>query len=128
MSASDIPADLRTENFFHRIDPGFLNRRLCITALGPIREKYLERVKPGTDHMTVLSNDHLLVTMLLDVCQAVKAPTLLEALTLGKPRHLFRSTERLAPCPEVYEKARRVEQLSQRHPDPERLCCHLVTK
>jgi hypothetical protein len=33
--------------------------------------------------MTVLSNDHLLVTMLLDVCQAVKAPTLLEALTLA---------------------------------------------
>jgi len=31
--------------------------------------------------MTVLSNDHLLVTMLLDVLQALKHPTLLEALT-----------------------------------------------
>jgi len=111
MSASDIPPELRTENFFHHIDMGFLNRRLCITALGPVRAQFSERMKPGTDHMTVLSNDHLLVTMLLDVCQALKAPTLLEALTLSKQRHLFRSTERLSPCPEVYEKARRVEHL-----------------
>jgi len=73
----------------------FLNRRLCITALRPIRAQFLERMKPGTDHVTVLSNDHLLVTMLLDLCQSIKAPTLLEALTLGKPRNLFRSTERL---------------------------------
>jgi hypothetical protein len=59
----------------------------------------------------MLANDHLLVTMLLDVCQSVKAPTLLEALTLGRPRHLFRSTERLSPCPEIYEKPARVEHL-----------------
>ena len=111
MSASDIPPDIRTQQFFHHIDMGFLNRRLCITALGPLRQTYLERVRSGTDHMTVLANDHLLVTTLLDVCQAVQAPTLLEALTLAKPRHLFRSTERLAPCPEIYDKAPRVEHL-----------------
>ena len=56
--------------------------------------------------MTILSNDHLLVTVLLDVSEEVKAPTLLEALKAGQPRALFRSTERLAPCPEIYDAAR----------------------
>lgn len=111
MSASDIPPDLRTQRFFHHIDMGFLNRRLCMSALGPLRPLYLERAKQGSDHLTQLGNDHLLVTMLLDVCQELKAPTLLEALTLGKPRHLFRSTERLSPCPEIYDKVPRVEHL-----------------
>lgn len=107
MSVNKIPPDLRVKDVFHHIDMGFLNRRLCITALPPdIRKIYVDRQKPGTDHMTTLANDHLLVTMLLDVCQAIGAPTLLEALMLNKERQLFRSTERLAACPEVYEAAR----------------------
>lgn len=85
---------------------GFLNRRLCISALGPVREHYLDAAKPGTDHLAVLSNDHLLVTMLLDVCDAIAAPTLLEAMHRGLPTQLFRSSERLAPCPDVYTKPR----------------------
>ena len=56
--------------------------------------------------MTMRAYDHLLVTVLLDCCEAVGAPTLLKALTLGEPRHLFRSTERLAPCPEIYDAGR----------------------
>ena len=56
--------------------------------------------------MTVLANDHLLVTMLIDVCSEIKAPTLAEAVTLGKPKHLFMSIERLEPCPEIYEAQR----------------------
>lgn len=107
MSAEDIPADLRVEDFSHHIDMGFLNRRLCITALPePLRDFYLANVSPGTDHMTVLRNDHLLVRMLLDACDEIKAPTLLEALALGLPKHLFRSTERLEACPEVYTSER----------------------
>lgn len=107
MSLAKVPTELRHAKLYHHIDMGFLNRRLCLTALPPdIRSIYHERMKPGTDHMTVLANDHLLVTMLLDVCDALKAPTLLEALTLGEPSRLFRSTERLAPCPEVYEAPR----------------------
>ena len=106
MSAHDIPSDLRTGEFFHHIDPGFLNRRLCMTALSSLRDQFIRRQKPGTDHMTVLANDHLLVTMLLDLCQAVGGPTLLEALKLRKPKCLFRSTERLTPCQEIYEAAR----------------------
>jgi hypothetical protein len=102
-----IPPDLRVKDVFHHIDMGFLNRRLCLTALpAELREVYAQQARPGDDHRTVLSNDHLLVTMLLDVCEAVEAPTLLQALKIGKPRHLFRSTERLEACPEVYSATR----------------------
>jgi hypothetical protein len=107
MSAEDIPAAVRVKDAFHHIDMGFLNRRLCITALPPeLRDRYIERAKPGSDHMTVLGNDHLLVTMLLDACQALDVPILAESIPLAQPTHMFRSTERLSPCLEIYEAAR----------------------
>ena len=107
MSVHDIPTRLRGKDEFHHIDMGFLNRRLCMRALRPdIFRHFHENQKPGSDHMTVLTNDHLLVTALLDTCKAMDAPTLVEALTLQNPTNLFRSTERLAPCPEVYEAER----------------------
>ena len=58
MTAIDIPQELRAEDKFHHIDMGFLNRRLCITALLPeARQHFLEQQKPGSDHMTLLAND-----------------------------------------------------------------------
>ena len=63
MAASKIPDEVRCKDAFHHIDMGFLNRRLCITALPPdVRRHFIERQKPGTDHMTMLGNDHFLVT------------------------------------------------------------------
>ena len=107
MTANDIPRKLRAEDKFHHIDMGFLNRRLCIAGITGMHQEalqhFLEHQKPGNDHMTVLANDHLLVTTLLDCCEALAAPTLLGALARGRPRHLFRSTERLEPCPEIYD-------------------------
>jgi hypothetical protein len=127
LSANDVPPALRIKDVFHHIDMGFLNRRLCITALpDQVRAQFIQLEKPGTDHITILSNDHLLVTMLLDVCEEIGAPTLLEALAQGKPRLLFRSTERLAPCPEIYE-AKRVDhavQLSVDFGKPVRIAYH----
>ena len=106
MTALEIPAELRTTDKFHRIAVGFLNRRLCMSALLPeARERFQEYQRTGSDHLTVLANQHLLVTTLLGCCEAVEAPTLLEALNLGETRHLFR-TERLAPCPEAYDAER----------------------
>ena len=107
MALDQISEELRTQDKFHHIDIGFLNKRLCITALFPrVREYFREAQKPGTDHFTELSNAHLLITMLLDCCREADVPTLLKALTLGKPRHLFCSTERLEPCPEIYHSGR----------------------
>lgn len=104
MTALNIPDRLRAEDKFHHIDMGFLNSRLCIGFLPPdARQDFLQNQQPGTDHLAQFNNYHLLVTMVLDVCEAINAPTLLKALTLGKARHLFCSTERLAPCPEIYD-------------------------
>lgn len=112
MSATLLPAEVRQADYFQHIDMGFLNRRLCLTALpGDGRRLYAEHAKVGSDHTTVLSNDHLLVTMLLDACIALRVPTLLEVIALGKPRHLFCSTERLAPCPAVYTDPRVVQEV-----------------
>jgi hypothetical protein len=111
MSVERMPQKYRLEEFFTHIDMGFLNRRLAISALGPIRGEFIARQKPGTDHITVLGNDHLLVTMLIDICSELKVPTLAEALTLAKPRHMFMSTERLDPCAEIYTSSRVSQQV-----------------
>jgi len=110
VTAADIPARFRDGDYFHHIDMGFLNRRLCMSALmADGRALYAQHATFGDDHHTRLSNDHLLVTILIDRCEVNGTPALVEALALGQARHLFMSTERLAPCPEVYE-AERVEQ------------------
>lgn len=101
MSAEQIPTEYRVADYFSHIDMGFLNRRLAISALGPIRGEFITHQRPGNDHMTQLGNDHLLVTMLIDVFSAMKAPTLADALRLGQPRHVFMSTERLEACPDI---------------------------
>ena len=106
MPIADLPERYRTEDFFGHIDMGFLNRRLAIAALGPIKNEFFNREKPGIDHMTVLANDHLLVTMLIDVCGKIGVPTLAGAMTTGKPKQLFMSTERLEACPAIHRAAR----------------------
>jgi hypothetical protein len=101
MSIEQMQAKIRVEDFFSHIDMGFLNRRLAITALGPLRDEFIARQKPGDDHMTRLTNDHLLVTMLIDIYSEAKAPSIAEGLTLGQPRVVIMSIERLEPCPEI---------------------------
>jgi hypothetical protein len=46
--------------------------------------------------------------MLIDICTELNVHTLTEAMTLGRPKHMFMSIERLGPCPEIYQ-ARRVK-------------------
>lgn len=107
MSPDDPGADIRKSDYYQHIDMGFLNRRLCLSSLPPdVRAILADRIRPGDDHLTQLGNDHLLVTMALDVADAMGAPTLLEALARGRPQQVFRSTERLTPCPAVYSDPR----------------------
>lgn len=106
MSIETIQQELRTRDAFHHIDMGFLNRRLAIRALPPPGpERFSQQAKVGQDHLTQLGNNHLLVTMLEDACEVIGVPTLMEALEkveTSTTNLMFRSTERLAPCPEVY--------------------------
>lgn len=107
MSVDQISDELRVKDAFHHIDAGFLNRRLALRALPKqLVDIYHERAEVGSDHMTVLRNDHLLVTMLEDLCEHREVPTLFEALELDEPHLMFRSTERLTPCPEIYDEKR----------------------
>ena len=93
MSVDDISGNLRTKDAFHHIDMGFLNQRLALRALPPpIADHYRQQAEVGSDHMTQLRNEHLLVTMLEDSCETLGVPTLLEALDKGEPRLMFRST------------------------------------
>ena len=108
MSAADIPKDLRTKDRFHHIDPGFVNWRLCITALPQEDRRFLGEhlISVDGDQRAKVINDHKLVTVLLDFCEDRRVPSLLKALTLRQPHYIFRSTERLAPCPEIYDATR----------------------
>lgn len=105
MAVDNVPRDLRVAEKFHHVDPAFVNRRFCMTFLNSLEllSEYRERSSLGSGHQEVLSNDHLLVTMVLDACQVLGAPSLLGAIEKGVPSHLFRSTERLEPCPDIYD-------------------------
>ena len=105
--AAQIPQNVRREDLYQHIDMGFLNERLALSALPQLgRDTFQSQAKAGDDHFTQLSNQHLLVTLLIDTCDWAKVPTLSEALTLGKPTHMFRSVERLSPCPGIYDQPR----------------------
>ena len=107
MSVHDITQELRSKDKFHHIDMGFLNQRRCLLALpDDVRTNYLEGYRPEVNHVATLANNHKLVTLLLDYFEKLGTPTLLEAIKLGKSGCLFRSTERLAPCPEIYDAPR----------------------
>ena len=107
MTVLDISEQLRVKDKFHHIDMGFLNIRLCLGFLPPnLRQYYSENKNSGADHSARLENQHILVTLVLDCCENLNAPTLLKALKLDNPCHVFRSTESLAPCPEIDNSAR----------------------
>jgi hypothetical protein len=107
MAAEDVPQNLRRKDLYHHIDMGFLNRRLALSSLSPTdREHIRQHASSGHDHLTRLQNDHLLVTYLIDMCDYMAAPTLLEALTLGQKTIVFRGCIQLSPCPEIYSAPR----------------------
>jgi hypothetical protein len=110
MSAQDVSPTIRTKDLFRSIDVGFINRRLCLTTLpADARNRYAANVVPGDHHHIRVINDLLLVTKLLDYCDFINAPTLVQALEAAQARSLFRSTELFAACPDVYA-APRVQQ------------------
>lgn len=109
MSVDQVREELRTKDAFHHIDAGFLNRRLAMRALPPpMFQFFSDNAEVGADHFTQMRNDYLLVTILEDLCEKAGIPPLLEALETSKQKLMFRSTEKLAPCPEIYN-AERVE-------------------
>lgn len=103
MRFEDLPSNQRSLAPHHHIDTGFLNRRLCFSTFDPwLQEQFSRYRMTGNDHMTALSNDHTLVTLVLAACGAAKVPSLGEVLAGGNGRRLFCSTERVGPTPDIY--------------------------
>jgi len=103
MQLKDLSSERRSIELYHHIDPGFLNRRLCLSTFPPWLQQQFGRDRmAGNDHMTALANDHLLVNLVLAACKQGKVPSLSEVLVGGNGRPLFCSTERIDPTPDVY--------------------------
>jgi hypothetical protein len=107
MSLNELTSADRAKLPRHHIDMGFINHRRIFTTFGrQFHEFYESKRSKGTDHMTVLWNDHLLASYVLDACRNRGARTLSAVLNEPKVGDVFCSTEEFLPCPDVYEKER----------------------
>ena len=100
MSAHDIPSERRTADYFYTIDLGFVNRRLCLAYL-PDSCRFRQHLVQSNNPMAELTNDRLLVDVLVDFCRKSETPTLRNVLDRAEPQGVFLGTEQLPPCQEV---------------------------
>lgn len=105
--------ELRTCSPYHHIDPGFIHRRKIFSIFGqPYIDAYEKYSSKGTDHLSQLRNDHLMVQMCMDICKAWGVKSLSKALIEGPGMgQLVCSTEELAASPEAWEKPRAKNQV-----------------
>jgi hypothetical protein len=91
----------------HYIDPGFVNFRLVETVVGGLGTEEINRLTAnlpaGTpDWQKRTRLNHIYTRVALAFCTHIPAPSLREILASGKGT-LVCSTERFAPCPEIYD-------------------------
>lgn len=100
--------ETRTSSPFHYIDPGFINRRKIFSIFGtPFIEVYEQNYSRGSDHLSILKNDHLIVNMCLDLCKSMGVRSLSKALIEGPGvGQLFCSTEELRGNENVWKDIR----------------------
>jgi hypothetical protein len=109
MTNRDYSTEERSRELKHSIDPGFVNRRLAETILKPDAMKLIDQqIKdlpdlPGGLRETRIN--HIYSTVLLMLCEVVKAKTLSELLAAGNGT-LFCSTEVFQPCPTIHDSSR----------------------
>lgn len=88
------------------IDPGFVHKRKIQTILGPEGMKIVDAVIRDLpelpDWQREVRIDHIYKDVILKFCEIHKIKTLGEILHEGKG-HVFCSTERLAPCENIYD-------------------------
>lgn len=109
MSRESLSPEERALQLEHTIDPGFVNHRLCETVLGPsgidILNKIIRQQPEMPEWMLCTRIGHIYTRVMLDFCRISKVPTLGQIIAQRKGR-IFCSTERLGPCPAVYEDER----------------------
>jgi len=96
----------------HTIDPGFVNRRAAQTVLQEsgmkIIDDMIRSLPPDLpEGLREVRIDHIYNKILLTVCELNGIYTLGQNLAKGNG-HLFCSTEKVLPCPNVYDDARAV--------------------
>lgn len=107
MKLIDFTPEERCSTPHHHIDPGFINRRQCFSTFGSIFISIFDKhKKQGNDHLTILGNDHLLVTLALSYCKGAGIKSLGEVLNNPVEGILFCSTEELEGNEDVYHKER----------------------
>ncbi len=103
MSLKSLTTEQRILAPQHHIDPGFINHRLIFSTFGPKFIEFFNRQRrPGDDHLTVVSNDHLLVDMALRVSAKSGVLSLGELIEDPHKGMLFCSTEKIEGNKEVY--------------------------
>lgn len=97
MEFDDLSPQERSLSPYHHIDPGLLNRRLCFSTFGEWLRTEFEKFRvQGNDHFSVLTNDHLIVSLVLGACSTAEVPSLGVVLARETPRRsLFCSTEKI---------------------------------
>lgn len=108
MVGTNKESEKRASSPRHHIDAGFINRRKCLSVFGrKYADLYEKHKHQGNDHMSVLSNDHLLISLALDLCSVHNIPSLSELVSHPHEHQLFCSTEQVLGCGDmVYEKER----------------------
>lgn len=110
MGIAKVPKEVRTRLLYHFIDPGFINRRLCQTALPPeMHRLFRHESKSGDDHYSRLQNDHLLVEMLIELCDEVGTPCLIAALNGQRFPITIKSDLQVSPNEAIWDGGRIVQ-------------------
>jgi len=115
MFRTDTTSEQRMLDLTHTIDPGFVNRRLMQTIVGDggmkIIDEEISQVPSLPAGLYEARIDHIYTKVALHFTQINKIKTLSQLVADGNG-HLFCSTERFEPCPDVYD-ASRVSSLIQ---------------
>jgi hypothetical protein len=98
----------RVQTPYLHIDPGFINKRLIFSVFGSGFVKEFNRLKQnGDDHWADLSNNHLIVDLVLASCNGMGVKSLGEILFDSSEDRLFCSTEKIEGSNDVYEDGRK---------------------
>ncbi len=112
MTDNKSDKDKRASSPRHHIDAGFINRRKCLSIFGrKYADLYNKNKYQGDDHMSVLMNDHLLISLALDWCSVNSIPSLGEVLSNPKEHQLFCSTENVKGCGYIERDVKRVSNI-----------------
>ena len=110
---SRLTSEQRALELGHVIDPGFVNHRKAQTIQGHKLMQHVDeaiaRLPPLPEGQLNVRINHIYTRYMLFFCEHLGIRPLQDVLgtQTGQTGHLFCSTERVLPCPEVYDSKRK---------------------